>query len=107
MDLFQLHCKCLLLPIPEKEVKFCPTRRWRADYFFANAVSGKPLAVEIEGGIFTKGRHTRGKGAENDMAKYNEMAIMGIALLRFTPEQVKRGLAALSIQRWFYANIKA
>jgi len=60
--------------------------------------------VEIEGGIFTKGRHTRGKGAEGDMEKYDEMTIMEIALLRFTPDQVEKGTAALTIQRWLEAR---
>jgi len=99
MDLLQIQMKALGLPIPEKEYRFAPPRRWRADYFFANQVS--PLAVEIEGGLYSGGRHVRGKGAENDMAKYNEMSIMGISLLRFTPKQVETGHAALTIKRFF------
>uniref|UniRef100_A0A6M3L749 DUF559 domain-containing protein n=1 Tax=viral metagenome TaxID=1070528 RepID=A0A6M3L749_9ZZZZ len=102
MDLLQLHCKALKLPIPEKEYRFAPPRRWRADYFFANDVS--PLAVEIEGGLFSWGRHVRGKGAIADMAKYNQLSIMGISLLRFTPQQVEKGEAALMVKKWFEAR---
>ena len=110
MDLLQLHCKALKLPIPETEYRFAPPRRWRADYFFANAVSNigtssvikyMPLAVEIEGGAFSGGRHTRGAGFLADMSKYNHMSIMGISLLRFTPTQVEKGEAALMVKKWF------
>ena len=99
MDLLQIQMKALGLPIPEKEYRFAPPRRWRADYFFANQV--RPLAVEVEGGLYSGGRHVRGKGAENDMAKYNEMSIMGISLLRFTPQQVEKGEAAQKIREFF------
>jgi very-short-patch-repair endonuclease len=101
-DLLMLHCKCLLLPVPEKEYRFHPTRRWRFDYAFPLTM----LAIEIDGGAFSGGRHTRGAGFVKDMEKLNEAAILGWRVLRFTPDQVKRGLAALQIQRWFYANIK-
>ena len=39
------------------EYRFHPTRKWRLDWFHESGVG-----VEIEGGIWTKGRHTRGKG---------------------------------------------
>jgi len=104
MDLIQMQCAALKLPVPEKEVKFCLTRRWRADYFFPNVISGYPLAVEIEGGAFSRGRHTRGAGFLKDMEKYNMLSIMGIALLRFTPTQVQNGEAALKVKEWFDAN---
>jgi very-short-patch-repair endonuclease len=107
-DLLRLHCKCLLLPVPEKEFRFHPTRRWRFDYAFPK----EKLAIEQEGGIWIKGRSGKG-GAHSlptnilrDMEKQNEAAILGWRVLRFTPDQVKRGLAALQIQRYFYANIK-
>jgi hypothetical protein len=102
MDTLQLHLKALGLPAPVPEFRFCPSRRWRVDYFFANSV--RPLAVEIEGSVFQQGRHTRGAGFLKDCEKYNELSIMGISLLRFTPQQVEKGVAALTIQRWFMAN---
>jgi very-short-patch-repair endonuclease len=104
MDLLQVQCKALGIKIPETEYRFHSIRKWRTDYFFANVVRGKSLAVEIEGGIYTRGRHTRGKGAEKDMEKYNELSIKGIYLLRFTPDQVRKGIAALTIQRWIYEH---
>jgi len=79
------------LPAPEPEYKFCPTRRWRIDY----AYPGINLAIEIEGGAYTRGRHTRGAGFIADMEKYNALTEAGWALLRYPPnrvdfEQIKR-----------------
>jgi very-short-patch-repair endonuclease len=62
------------------EYKFHPTRKWRFDL----AIPDVKLAIEIEGGVYTKGRHTRGSGFIKDIEKYNEAAINGWTLLRFT-----------------------
>ena len=88
-------------PKPEREVRFAPPRRWRADYYwharviefspFRNTETACDVALEIEGGIWTKGRHTRGKGYLADMEKYNTMTAMGVRLIRLTPSQVCAG----------------
>ena len=87
-------------PKPEREVRFAPPRRWRADYYWprsprvaaASTPAGyEPAVLEIEGGVWTKGRHTRGKGYMADMCKYNTMTAMGIRLIRLTPSQVCSG----------------
>jgi very-short-patch-repair endonuclease len=72
----------------EAEYRFCE-RRWRFDFAFPL----KRVAVEVEGGIYTFGRHNRPTGMIADMAKYNEAAAMGWTVLRFTPQQVKKGEA--------------
>jgi very-short-patch-repair endonuclease len=72
------------LPAPAIELKFHPTRRWRFDFAFPD----KKIAVEIEGGAFTRGRHTRGKGFISDMQKYNAATVLGWKLLRYTPQAV-------------------
>ena len=41
---------------------------------------------DTEGGVWTKGRHTRGKGYLGDMEKYNNLTLYDWALLRFVPE---------------------
>lgn len=68
------------------EYQFHKTRKWRFDY--AN-VEHK-IAVEIEGGAFTNGRHTRGEGFIKDMEKYNEAAILGWVVFRITPTQYRQ-----------------
>lgn len=63
---------------PEKEFKFNAKRRWRFDF----AYPGLKIAIEIEGGIYSKGRHIRGKGFENDCEKYNTATSDGWHILR-------------------------
>lgn len=47
------------------------------------------IAVEIEGGSWINGRHTRGKGYRNDCEKYLEAAILGWTVLRFTSDMLR------------------
>jgi very-short-patch-repair endonuclease len=51
------------------------------------------LAIEIDGGIWTGGRHSRGKGQIEDMAKGNAAIALGWQVLHFTPSQVTKGEA--------------
>lgn len=66
------------------ELKFHPVRRWRFDY----AHESLKIAVEVEGGIWSKGRHTRGKGYIADCEKYNAAQILGYRVLRYSPNQI-------------------
>ena len=70
----------------ESEFKFHPTRKWRFDY----CQTESQTAIEVEGGIFANGRHTRGVGYQKDMEKYNAAIEQGFAVLRFTPQQMKK-----------------
>ena len=64
------------------ELLFHHTRKWRFDY----AIPAAQVAIEVEGGAYTQGRHTRGKGFEADLEKYNTAESMGWHVLRVTPE---------------------
>lgn len=72
------------LPQPEREYQFHPTRRWRFDYAFPKG----RVALEVEGGAFVQGRHTRGAGFRTDLEKYSEAAAMGWLIIRVLPEQL-------------------
>lgn len=71
----------------EREVKFHPERKWRFDF-----VVDKAIAIEVEGGIFTQGRHTRGKGYINDMQKYNAALTQGWRVLRYATGQINNNV---------------
>lgn len=88
---FALHCKaCGLSPV--REYRFCE-RRWRFDFAFEKS----RIAVEIEGGSWNGGRHTRGKGFESDCRKYSTAARHGWRVFRFTPAMVTSGEAVQMI----------
>ncbi len=70
-----------------REYRFNPRRRWRADF----AHPELKILAELEGGIWIRGRHTRGEGYINDMEKYNSATVLGYKVLRYTPEQMDTG----------------
>jgi len=73
------------LPAPEREHRFAPPRRWRFD----RAWPDRLVAVELDGGTWTAGRHTRGKGYANDCAKHNHAAGLGWRVFRFTSDMLR------------------
>ena len=79
----------------EQEFKFHPKRKWKADFH----IVGQKILVEVEGGSWSGGRHTRGKGYIGDMEKYNSATMMGFQVIRFSTEQVKSGLAIKQIEK--------
>lgn len=72
------------LPAPVPEFRFHPTRRWRLDYAWPDRYA----ALEVEGGIWTQGRHTRPRGFLKDLEKYNAATALGWSIIRCTPQTV-------------------
>lgn len=72
------------LPMPVREYRFAPPRKWRFDYAWPDL----KIALEVEGGVWTRGRHTRGAGFLKDVEKYNAAASLGWLVLRCTPNQL-------------------
>ena len=83
------------LPEPEREYRFHDTRKWRFDF----AWPLDQLAVEVEGGVWTKGRHTRGAGFIKDCEKYNAAAELGWIVLRYPAPLIHSGEALAQIER--------
>jgi very-short-patch-repair endonuclease len=77
------------LPQPKRERRFHPIRRWRFDFSWPKYM----LAVEVEGGVYSGGRHVRGKGYEQDCIKYNEACLLGWRVLRVTRKMIENGQA--------------
>ncbi len=82
-------------PDPHTEHPFAlPDRKWRFDYCWPDLPGIYPgVAWEIDGGAFTQGRHTRGKGFSEDIVKLNEAALRGWLVIRSTTAQVASGQA--------------
>ena len=91
--LLDIHLKAEGIPFTT-EIRFAPPRRWRFDYLM-----GDKLAVEVDGALWVRGRHSRGGGMEADFEKLNEAVVMGYRVLRFSTGQVKSGLAIDTIKR--------
>jgi hypothetical protein len=70
--------------VPVTEHKFHSTRKWRFDYAFPDSM----VAVEVEGGVWTGGRHTSGAGFVKDMEKYNTALLHGWRVYRTTPKML-------------------
>lgn len=81
----------------EREYRFHPIRKWRFDF----ALTEHRIGLEVEGGIWIQGRHTRGKGYESDLRKANEATRMGWRIFRFTTNMVRRGEAKQFIKDLF------
>ena len=89
------QCALAGLPVPVAEHRFHPTRKWAMDFAWPERL----IALEVEGGAWTQGRHTRGAGFLADMVKYREAAILGWRLIRCTPSEVQDGTALTLIER--------
>lgn len=88
---FQLRAK----RIPyEREVTVVPGRRFRVDFLLPGRV-----AVEVEGGNWSRGRHTRGAGFESLCEKHNEHELEGVLLLHVTGDQIRDGQALAWVER--------
>jgi very-short-patch-repair endonuclease len=77
------------LPPYQREFRFHPVRRWRLDF----AWPAHKLALEVEGGVFVRGRHSRGVGYTADCEKGNALALLGWRVLRVTGAHIKSGQA--------------
>lgn len=77
------------LPEPVEEYRVSSDRRYRFDFAWPEY----RLAVEVEGGTWTNGRHSRGSGFANDCKKYNYAQSLGWLVLRYPGEMIKSGEA--------------
>lgn len=81
---FPALCTAHALPAPVAEWRFHKTRRWRFDWAW-------PLhlcALEINGGLFIRGRHSRGASQVKDYEKWSTAAAMGWRVLHCQPSDL-------------------
>lgn len=76
------------------EYRFALPRQFRFDF----AWPSRKVALEIDGGIWVRGRHARGRGITDDCEKACLAAIEGWRVLRVTPQHVEQGKALCWLQ---------
>lgn len=82
------------LPYPEAEYSFFNGRRWKFDFAYPE----KKIAIEVEGGMWTRGRHTRPLGFDADCEKYSIAATMEWIVIRVTEKMIRDGRALALIK---------
>lgn len=71
-------------PALEREYRFDEVRRWRFDFAHPQTM----VAIEIEGGLYSRGRHLRPQGYRDDAEKYNHAALGGWQVYRLTSDMI-------------------
>ena len=85
----------------EEEYEFHEYRKWRFD--FAHPES--KVAIEVEGGVWSKGRHVRPQGFINDCSKYNAAAADGWLVFRLPAEFIRMS-NCYEISKRIHVNMK-
>lgn len=69
-----------IYPDTVAEYKFCETRKFRFDFY----IPSLNCAIEYEGILSAKARHTSITGFSKDCEKYNLACVLGFKVLRYT-----------------------
>lgn len=94
-DLMAVHLAELGLEF-RREVRFYAARQWRADF----EIIEHGILLEIEGGVWSGGRHLRGMGFVHDCEKYNTATMLGYRVLRFPTAEILNGDAKKFLKEW-------
>ena len=70
-------------------------RKWRFDFAWPD----RKIALEVDGGAYSGGRHTRSTGFTEDCRKLNEAAVCGWRVARVTGEMVTSGEALVIVEQ--------
>ena len=88
-------------PALTKEVTFFPGRRFRFDY----AHHAAKAAIELDGGVFVRGRHSGGMGQVRDAEKGRLAAYSGWNVIHFTCRCLTLENVRQAVE-WFWSRIK-
>src|SRR5271154_3249002 len=96
-DLLAQHVRAVHLPPCEREYRAIPDRKFRTDLAWPD----RKLWVEVDGGEFMDGRHSRGLGMIADCEKHARLTLLGWTGFRFVGTQVRNGFALWCLEQWF------
>lgn len=97
--LFDAMCAANGCPIPVSEYKFDAYRKWKFDYLFDGW-----LALEVQGGNWIHGHHTRASALDDEYEKVNAAAAAGYTVIFCTPEDIQTGKAFEYIRNALQSN---
>ena len=80
-----MHPAAAALPLPIREHRFDPVRRWRLDL----ALPDHRIGIEMHGGTWSRGRHVRGAGIKSDCEKARALVLAGWRLLTYTDDDLR------------------
>ena len=90
-----IQMRAIKLLSPVLEHRFAPPRKWRFDFCWPDRM----VALEVDGGTWTQGRHTRGAGYERDCEKRNAATELGWRVYNVTPAMIRSGYALDLLER--------
>jgi hypothetical protein len=82
------------LPIPTREYKAIPNRRFRWDMAWIEP----RILLEVQGAIWVKGGHSTGRGITRDCEKLNLASMAGWHCFAVTSDMIKDGTALRLVQ---------
>jgi len=101
-SIFAQLCKQSGLPEPVAEYKFHAVRKWRMDYAWPE----HRVALEVDGGVWTGGKHGRGSGIVKDQEKGNHAACMGWVVIRCVPKDLHSAATFAFLKQAMKVNAK-
>ena len=82
---FLAVCRAAGLPAPVAEYVGIPGRRFRFDWAWPD----QRIALEVNGGVWTRGRHVRGTGYLRDLEKLNLAQLAGWRVFQVPPADLR------------------
>lgn len=83
-EMLALHIRVYRLPVPTREHRFDPTRRWRLDFAWPD----RRLACEVDGEV-----HRIKERFHADIEKHAALVLAGWTLLRVDGRAIREGIA--------------
>jgi hypothetical protein len=91
---FPAFCERMGLPVPVAEFRFHAVRKWRFDFAWPE----HRVYLEINGGVWSGGRHSRGAGMLKDWEKKNTASGMGWRPIECQPRDLMTTATVVAIR---------